>query len=130
MSDEIYRNILAAVREVSTTGPNVFAPQDMYLEALKKALPMSKLMPAAWKEFEEANTRIEPMDACLGISDKGKIVMGAIMPDGKLLTTDGDGLNCPWLIKTKTAIDLITAMKGMSDEQYNSKAPEVGEKRE
>jgi hypothetical protein len=74
-----------------------------------------------FSDFEDANQGLEPLDTMLGVTPNGRLVLGGLLPSGKLIGGNGDEEDCPWRVNAKAVVTLISLLKQEFD-KANDKA--------
>ena len=89
--------------------PNTMTNHPSAPQAAKQLLSILEML-------RDANVAIEPGTKMLGVTAKGAIVLGIMMPSGKLLCYGGIEEDCPWNCEAEAAVTAISKLAELERE--------------
>jgi hypothetical protein len=82
------------------------------IDTTESGLPLAATpLFAILEVVRNANSAIEPGTKMFGVTEKGVIVMGIMMPSGKLLCAGGVEEDCPWNCEAESALTAIGSLR-------------------
>ena len=78
-------------------------------------LPASDLF-AIVDMLRASNASLSPGAKMLGVTSNGNIVLGRLMPSGKILCAGGEAEECPWTCEAESALTVIGCLSAAAEQ--------------